>query len=89
MNRTTRARRFLGVAVILAIVSVLLVSSDPAPVGHALDPANAGPVLPAAAGPVVSGSGAEVQRSVEENRDKRDALGILLLLQMLGDGGRR
>ncbi len=74
---------------ILAIVSVLLVSSDLAPVGLAFDPANAGPALSAVANPVVSGSGTEVQRSVEENRDKRDALGFLLLLQMLGDGGRR
>lgn len=88
MNLTTRAGRFLGVAVILAVASMLLVSSDLAPVGHALDPANAGPALPAATKPVVSGSGPEAQRS-EANRDKRDALGFLLLLQMLGDGGRR
>jgi hypothetical protein len=91
--------RFLGVAVILAIASVLLVSSDVArigrlplgarqpPVGHAIGPANAGPAPPADAKPVVSRSGPEVQQSVDENRDKRVALGFLLLLQMFG--GRR
>jgi hypothetical protein len=82
-----RSRR---VAVILAIVSVLLVSSEVAPVGHASDPANASPAPPADAKPaVVSRSGPEVQRSVEENRDKRGALGLLFLLRMFGDGRRR
>ena len=79
--------RFLGVAVILAIVSVLLVSSDVAPVGYAFDPANAGPRTDTKPG--VSRSGPEVQRSVQENRDKRAAFGLLFLLRMLGDGGRR
>jgi hypothetical protein len=82
--------KFLGAAVILAIVSVLLVSSGVTPVGHDLGPANAGPAPPAAdAKPVVSRSDSEVQRSAEENPAKRDAFGLLLLLQMLGDGGRR
>jgi hypothetical protein len=79
--------RLLGVAGILAIVSILLVSSDVAPVGHAIDPANAGPVPTADAKPVVSRLGPEVQRSVEENRDKRAALGLLFLLRMF-DGRR-
>jgi hypothetical protein len=77
--------KFLEVAVILAIVSVLLVSS---PVGLTIDLENAGPVPAAGAKPVVSRSGSEVQRSVEENRDKRAALGFLLLLRMFGDAGR-
>ena len=77
------------VAVILAIVSVLLVSSGVASVGLTIGLGNAGPVPAAGAKAVVSRSGPEVQRGVEENRDKRDALGFLLLLRMLGDGGRR
>jgi hypothetical protein len=81
--------KFLGVAVILAIVSVLLVSSGVTPVAHDLGPANAGPAPPADAKPVVSRSNSDVQRSAEENPGKRDAFGLLLLLQMLGDGGRR
>jgi len=81
--------RFLGVAVILAIVSVLLVSSGVTLVGRDIGLENAGPAPPPDAKPVLSGSGPEVQRSVEENRDKRDAFGLLLLLRMFGDGGRR
>jgi hypothetical protein len=81
--------RFLGVAVILAILSALLVSSDVAPVGYAFDPANAGPASRTDTKPGVSRSGPEVQRSVQENRDKRAAFGFLFLLRMLGDGGRR
>jgi len=76
-------------AVMLSIVTGLLVSSDVAPVGHAFDPANAGPVPAAGAKPIVSRSSPEAQRSVEENHDKRDALGFLLLLRMFGDSGRR
>ena len=79
--------KFLDVvAVILAIVSVLLVSSGVASVGLTIGLENAGP---ADAKPVVSRSGSEVQRSVEENRDKRTALGFRLLLRMFGEGGRR
>ncbi len=60
---------FLDVlAVILAIVSVLLVSSGVASVGLTIGLENAGQALPAAAKPVVSGSGAEVQRSVVKDR---------------------
>jgi hypothetical protein len=82
--------KFLDVvAVILAIVSVLLVSSGVASVGLTIGLENAGPVPAADAKPVVSRSSPEVQRSVDENRDKRDALGLLLLLRMFGDGGRR
>jgi hypothetical protein len=82
--------KFLDVvAVILAIVTVLLVSSGLASVGLTIGPENAGPAPPADAKPVVSGSDPEVERSVEENRDKRGALGLLLLLRMFGDGGRR
>ena len=78
--------KFLDVlAVILAIVSVLLVSSGVASVGLTIGLENAGRVRPAAAKPV-SGSGAEVQRSVVEDRD-RDAALLLLLFGMLE--GRR
>ena len=78
--------KFLDVvAMLLAIVSALLASSGVAYVGHAFDLANAGPVPAAAAEPVVSGSGPEGQRSVEENRDKRAALGLLLLVRMFDD----
>ena len=71
--------KFLDVvAVILAIVSVLLVSSGVASVGLTIGLEKAGQALPAAAEPVVSGSGAEVQRSVVEDRD-RDAALVLLL----------
>jgi hypothetical protein len=79
----------LDVAVILAIVSVLHVSSDVASVGLTIGLENARPVPAAGAKPAVSRSGREVQRSVEENSDKRDALSLLLLLRMFGDGGRR
>jgi len=79
--------RFLDVvAVILAIVSVLLVSSGVASV-LTIGLENAGLVPAAGAKPVVSRSGPEVQRSVEENRDKGPALGLLLLLRMF-DGHR-
>jgi hypothetical protein len=79
--------KFLDVvAVILAIVSVLLISSGVASVGLTIGLENAGQALPAAAEPVVSGSGAEVQRSVVEDRD-RDAALLLLLFGMLE--GRR
>jgi hypothetical protein len=66
--------RFLGVAVILAIVGVLLVSSGVAPVGPTIGQATAGPA--------VARSRPEVQRSVLEDRDKETALGLLLLLGM-------
>ena len=80
--------RFLGVAVILAIVGVLLVSSGVASVGPAIGPANAGPAPAADAKPVVARSRPEVQWSVLEDRD-RAALGLLLLLGMLeGRPGR-
>ena len=50
--------KFLDVlAVILAIVSVLLISSGVASVGLTIGLENAGQALPAAAEPVVSGSG--------------------------------
>jgi hypothetical protein len=79
--------KFLDVvAVILAIVSVLLISSGVASVGLTIGLENAGQALPAAAEPVVSASGAEVQRSVVEDRD-RDAALLLLLFGMLE--GRR
>ncbi len=74
--------KFLDVvAVILAIVSVLLVSSGVSSVGLTIGLENAGQALPAAAEPVVSGSGAEVRRSVVEDRD-RDAALVLLLFGM-------
>jgi hypothetical protein len=77
--------RFPGVAVILAIVGVLLVSSGVAPVG-AIGPANASLASGAGAKPLVARSRPEVQRSVLEDRD-RAALGLLLLLGMFE--GRR
>jgi hypothetical protein len=62
--------RFLDVAVILAIVGVLLVSSGVASVGPTIDSANAGPAPAADAKPaVVARSRPEVQRSVLEDRD--------------------
>jgi hypothetical protein len=76
---------FLGVAVILAIVGVLLVSSGVASVGHTIGSANAGPAPAADAKPVVARSRPEVQRSVLENRDKA-ALGLLLLLRATLEG---
>ena len=81
--------KFLDVlAVILAIVSVLLVSSGVASVGLTIGLANAGRVRPAAAKPVVSGSGAEVQRSVVEDRDRDAALVLLLFGMFEGRRGR-
>ena len=73
--------RFLDVAVILAIVGVLLVSSGVASVGPTTGSANAGPAPAADAKPVAARSRPEVQRSVLEDRD-RGALGLLLLLGM-------
>jgi hypothetical protein len=74
--------KFLDVvAVILAIVSVLLVSSGVASVGLTIGLEKTGQALPASAEPVVSGSGAEVQRGVVEDRD-RDAALVLLLFGM-------
>jgi hypothetical protein len=78
--------RFLDVAVILAIVGVLLVSSGVASVGPTIDSANAGPAPAADAKPVVARSRPEVQRSVLEDRDTT-ALGLLILLGMFE--GRR
>jgi hypothetical protein len=73
--------RFLGVAVILAIMGVLLVSFAVAPVGRTIGPANAGPAPAADAKTVVARSRPGVERSVLEDRDKRAALGLLLLLE--------
>jgi hypothetical protein len=77
--------RLPGVAVILAIVGVLLVSSGVAPVGT-IGPANASPASAAGAKPLVVRSRPEVQRSVLEDRE-RAAVGLLLLLGMFE--GRR
>jgi len=74
--------RFLGVAVILAVVGVLLVSSGVAPVGPTVGHATAGPASAADATSVVARSHPEVQWSVSEDRDKDAALGLLLLLGM-------
>jgi hypothetical protein len=78
--------RFLDVAVILAIVGVLLVSSGVASVGPTIGSANADPAPAADAKPVVARSRPEVQRSVLEDHD-RAALGLLLVLGMFE--GRR
>jgi hypothetical protein len=74
--------RFPGVAVILAIVGVLLVSSGGVPAGTT-GPATAGPASAADAKPVVARSRPEVQRSILADRDKDPALGLVLLLGML------
>ena len=74
--------RFPGVAVILAIVGVLLVSSSVVPAGTT-GPATAGPAPAADAKPVVARSRLEVQRSILADRDKDPALGLVLLLGML------
>ena len=76
--------RFLGVAVILAIVGVLLVSSGVAPVGPTIGQATAGPAPAADARPVVARSRPEVQPSVLGDRD-RDAALVLLLFGMFED----
>ena len=69
--------RFLGVAVILAIV---LVSSDMGPVGPTIGPANAQPVG--------ARSRPEVQRSFLEDRDRDAALVLLLFGMFEGRRGR-
>ena len=74
--------RFLGVAVILAGVSLLLVSSGAARVRPPIDPV---PVTDAK--PVLARSRPEVQRSVIEERDRDAALGLLLVIGMVE--GRR
>jgi hypothetical protein len=76
--------RFLDVAVILAIVGVLLVSSGVASVGPTIGSANADPAPAEDAKPIVARSRPEVQRSVLEDRD-RAALGLLLVLGMFED----
>jgi hypothetical protein len=77
--------RFLGVAVILAI---MLVSSGVAPVGPAIGPANAGPAPAADVQRVVARSRPEVRRSVLGDHDHdRDAALVLLLFGLFE--GRR
>ena len=82
--------RFLGVAVILAIiVGVLLVSSGVAPVGPPIGPTNAGLAPAADAKPVVARSRPDVQRGGFEDRERDAALGLLLLFGMFeGRHGR-
>ena len=79
--------RLLGVAVILAFVSLLLVSSGAARVRPPIDPAVVGPLPVMDAKPVVARSRPEVQRSVIEERDRDAALGLLLVIGMFE--GRR
>jgi len=79
--------RFLGVAVILAIVGVLLVSSGVATVAPPIGPANAGPAPAADASRLLQARALKVQRSVLEDRERDAALGLLLLLGMFE--GRR
>jgi len=74
--------RFLGVAMILAVVGGLLASSGVAPVGPTISQATAGPAPAADATPVVARSRPEIQRNAPEDRDKDAALGLLLLLGM-------
>ena len=77
--------RLLGVAVILASVGLLLVSSGVARVVPTIGTANAGPAPVADAKSVVARSRPEVQRSVLEDRDRNAALGVLLLIGMFED----
>jgi hypothetical protein len=77
--------RFLGVAVILAI---LLVSSGVAHVGPAIGPANAGPAPAADVQRVVARPRPEVQRSVLGDRDRDAALVLLLFGMFEGRRGR-
>jgi hypothetical protein len=73
----------LGVAVVLAIVGVLLLSSDVAPVGT-IGPAGASSANAADARPTVARSRPEVQRRarVLQDRDRDAVLGIVLLFGM-------
>ena len=74
--------RFLGAAVIPAVVGVLLVSSGVAPV-RAIGPASVNPAPAEDAKPVVAGSRPAVQRSVlDKDRERDAALGLVLLLVM-------
>jgi hypothetical protein len=75
-----------GVAVTVAIVGVLLVSSGVAPVGT-IGPPSASPASAAGAKPLAARSRPEVQPSVLEDRDRAAVLGLLLLLGMFE--GRR
>jgi hypothetical protein len=77
--------RFLGVAVILAI---MLVSSGVPPAGPTIGLANAGPAPAADAQPVVARSRPEVQRSVLGDRDRDAALVLLLFGMFEGRRGR-
>ena len=72
-----------GVAVVLAIVGVLLLSSDVAPVGT-IGPAGASSANDADARPTVARSRPEVQRRarVLQDRDRDAVLGIVLLFGM-------
>ncbi len=75
----------LGVAVVLAIVGVLLLSSDVAPVGT-IGPAGASSANDADAKPTVARSRPEVQRRArvlqDRDRDRDAVLGIVLLFGM-------
>jgi hypothetical protein len=77
--------RFLGAAVIPAVVGVLgvlLVSSGVTPV-RAIGPASVNPAPAGDAKPVVAGSRPAVQRSVlDKDRERDAALGLVLLLVM-------
>jgi hypothetical protein len=74
--------RFLGAAVIPAVVGVLLASSGVAPV-RAIGPASVKPAPAGDAKSVVAGSRPEVQRSVlGKDREKDATLGVALLLLM-------
>ena len=79
--------RLLGVVVILAMVSLLVVSSGAARVRPPIDPAVISPVAVTDAKPAVARSRPEVQRSVIEERDRNAALGLLLVIGMFE--GRR
>jgi len=77
----------LGVAVVLAIVGVLLLSSDVAPVGT-IGPADASSAKDADAKPTVARSRPAVQRRVLEDRDRDAALVLLLFGAFEGRRGR-
>ena len=75
--------RFLGAAVILAIVGVMLISSGVAPVG-AIGPANARPAPAADAKRPIARSRPEAQRGtrVLADRDRDAVFSLVLLLGM-------
>jgi hypothetical protein len=79
--------RLLGVAVVLAVVGVVLVSSGVAPT-RTIGPAKVNPAPAGDTKPAVASSRPEIQRSaLDPDRDRDAALGLIYLLGMFQ--GRR